>query len=140
MRTQICRTASPFAHFINDLLETTAGEANRLAPRNWPLVDIVESDEGWNLYAELPGVDKSEVKTRVEDGVLFISGEKKARSFDQEKYRYFETRSGSFERKFALPDAADTDALSATMNNGLLQVVVGRKEESKPKEITINIQ
>jgi HSP20 family protein len=105
-----------------------------------PLVDIVEDDKEYLIKAELPEVDKNDVKVTLERGVLTISGERKAEKKEEgKKYHRIERSYGSFVRSFTLPDDADPNRVTADFKNGILHVRVQKAEEAKPRQIDVKI-
>lgn len=105
-----------------------------------PLVDIVEDDKEYLIKAELPEVDKNDVKVTLERGVLTISGERKAEKEEKgKKYHRIERSYGSFVRSFTLPDDADANRVTADFKNGVLHVRVQKAEEAKPRQIDVKI-
>jgi HSP20 family protein len=107
----------------------------------YPNVDITESDSGFRISADLPGLSKEEIKVSVEDGVLSISGEKKHEFEKKEKDRYyhFERTYGKFCRSFSLPANVDNASIDARYNNGVLEVLLKKTEETKPKAIEVKV-
>jgi HSP20 family protein len=105
-----------------------------------PLVDITEDDQEYLIKAELPEVKKGDVKVRVEDGVLTISGE---RHFEKEeknkRYHRVERAYGSFLRSFTLPEDADADKVNAEFKDGVLTVHVAKSENARPKQIEVKV-
>lgn len=105
-----------------------------------PLVDITEDDKEYVIKAELPEVKKNDVKVRVEDGVLYISGE---RHFEKEekgkRYHRVERAYGSFTRSFALPEDADAQQVNADFKDGVLSVHVAKDKNAKPKYIEVKV-
>ena len=105
-----------------------------------PLVDVGEDDNGYFLKAELPEIQKDQIKITVENGVLVISGE---RRFEEEqkgqKFHRIERAYGSFARSFTLPDNADPNKVSAEFKEGLLSVRIAKSEAARPKQIEVNI-
>ena len=119
-------------------------ELNRLldAPSNthaWrPAVDIQELDDKFSLSVDLPGVDPNNIDITVEKNVLTISGERNTTETKEEQgYTRFERRSGSFSRRFTLPDNVDGDAVTARGNNGVLTVDIPKVAAAQPKKITV---
>ena len=104
-----------------------------------PTVDISETDDAFVVKAELPGVEKDDVSVKIEDGVLTIKGEKKSEIEDEQKHR-IECTYGSFVRSFTLPQATKSDSIKAEYKNGILNLVIPKSEEVKPKEIEIKIK
>ena len=109
---------------------------------NYPSVDIVENDNSFELFAELPGVKKEDVKIVVEDGVLQISGEKKSNIIENEKSKITrnERSFGKFERKFKLTEDINPDEIKANFENGLLKITFAKIVPEKPKEIMIDVK
>jgi HSP20 family protein len=107
----------------------------------YPNVDITESDSGYRISADLPGLSREDIKVSVEDGVLAISGEKKHEVEKREKDRYyhFERSYGKFCRSFSLPANVDNANIDAKYNNGVLEVLLKKTEETKPKAIEVKV-
>lgn len=109
-----------------------------------PRVDVAETDGSITLHAELPGIDKKDVKITVNEGnILTIAGEKKReeKTEDKEKnYMRIERSYGSFARSFTLPDNVATENINAAFDNGVLTITVPKKEPAKPKELEVTIQ
>lgn len=106
-----------------------------------PRVDITEDKDSVTLQAELPGMEKDEIRVVVEDGVLIISGEHKQKS--EEKDRDFvrtERAYGSFSRSFTLPDYVDAEKISADYKDGLLNIALPKIEKAKAKEINVHVK
>lgn len=105
-----------------------------------PAVDIFEQEGNIVLKAELPGVDPKDVDVRVENNVLTLKGERK---FDnevkREDYHRVERTYGSFSRSFTLPTVVDTDKIKAEVRDGVLRVNLPKKEEAKPRQISISV-
>ena len=105
-----------------------------------PLADITEDDKEYIIKAELPDVNKEDVKVTVENGVLTISGERKFEKEEKKKkYHRIERSYGSFVRSFTLPDHADASKVKAEFKNGMLTVRVPKSEKAKPKQIEVNV-
>jgi len=101
-------------------------------------VDIYETDQNVVLKAELAGVDPKDVEIRVEDGNLYLKGERKfEKEVKEEDYHRVERSYGSFMRSFPLPSSVDADKASAEYKSGVLTLTLPKKEESKPKTIKI---
>jgi len=93
------------------------------------------------VKAELPGMKKEEIEISLHDGVLSLSGERKA----QDKYEEADTcRSerflGRFHRTFELPAPVEADKVKATYQDGILTVTLPKSEEAKPKQIEVNVK
>src|SRR5262249_39986820 len=97
--------------------------------RAWaPALDVVEKKDAYEVHAELPGVDKSQIEVKFEQNVLTIRGTKdsKATASKDTELRVYaaERASGSFDRSIRLPEFVDGEQISATFENGLLTVTV----------------
>jgi HSP20 family protein len=105
-----------------------------------PPVNIWEDDKGYYLEAELPGLEKENVKVTMENRLLTISGE---RVFEVtgDKYRHHlaERSFGRFMRSFTLPSDVDAGSIEARFKNGVLFVVIGKSETARPREIAIKV-
>ncbi len=105
-----------------------------------PRVDISETDEGFRVTAELPGLEEKDFEVSLEGDVLTIKGEKKlAHEEKREGYTHVETSSGSFQRAFRLPVEVDPDAVKAEFKNGVLTVTLPKPEEAVEHPHTIPI-
>jgi HSP20 family protein len=105
-----------------------------------PRVDVHETDNEVLLDVELPGIDKSDVKVEVKDGVLTISGERKLeRKVKEEGYRSVERRYGKFERSFGLGETVNAEKITASYKNGIMTITLPKVEKVKPREITVEV-
>jgi HSP20 family protein len=108
--------------------------------RRWsPTIDSQEGSDRFLLSADIPGVDPKDLEITVEPGVLTIQGERLREDTDEKDgYRHLERAHGRFYRRVALSDDADTDRISATAKNGVLQVIVPKKEAAQPRRIAVH--
>lgn len=101
-------------------------------------VDITETEDAYRVHAELPGVEKDDVTVEIEAGMLCIRGEKKSRRDEKlEQGRRLECSYGAFSRSFTLPQDADADQVDAQYQDGVLDVTIAKRPESKPKQIAV---
>ena len=109
--------------------------------RPWaPAVDIVETDKNVVLKVELPGVDPNDVEVRVENNTLYLTGQRKAETeVKEQKYHHMERLVGRFARSFALPQSLEAEKVAAEYRDGILTLILPKKEEAKPKTIKINV-
>lgn len=106
-----------------------------------PRVDVTEDNENLYVLAEVPGVDKKDVKVSVVGDVLTISGEKKTEQRDEKKNYYRIERSfGSFSRSFTLPAEISVDKINAEYKDGVLHVALPKTEEAKIVEKQIEVK
>ena len=117
------------------------GQKQSLTIAEWaPSVDIVEEPNAYVIKAELPEIEKKDVKVTVENGTLTISGERKfEREEKGKKYHRIERSYGSFARSFDLPDDADQEHVDAKFSNGMLTVNVTKSESARAKEIEVKV-
>ncbi len=103
-----------------------------------PPVDIHEEAGQFLLFVDLPGVDPKAVEITSEQGVLSIRGQREQlRREEGEGYRRIERVTGEFQRRFSLPDTADTSNIKAKVTNGVLQITVPKQAQVQPNRITV---
>jgi HSP20 family protein len=94
-----------------------------------PKVNIAEENESYTLYMALPGIEKSEIAINFENDVLTISRKveesRENRNFTRKEFDF-----GSFERSFNLPETVNVEKIDASMENGILKVVLPKKDEA----------
>ena len=107
---------------------------------NWrPAVDVLESKDSYLIRAELPGMKKEDFNLEVKDGILTLTGERNAeKPAEGVQYRSVERVSGKFVRSFSLPKTVNHEAINATYKDGILEVLVPKAEEAKPRQITVH--
>jgi len=115
----------------------------RLAPGDtaagWlPAVDLEEEGDRVVLRAEIPGVNRDDIDVSVENGTLTLRGEKKQeRVVDAENAYRLERFYGTFSRSFVLPTRINADQIKATYRDGVLEVVLPKADEARPKKIKV---
>lgn len=124
-----------FAPFLRNLQQP-----DDLWNRGWaPAVDVEETTDTIVIRAELPGIDPDEVSIDYDNGRLTISGE---RQFDEETegrtWHRVERGYGAFSRSFVLPNMIDADKAEARFENGVLELVMPKREEARRRRIEIN--
>lgn len=123
---------------LDEAFNSTWANGNRV----WvPAVDVIERKDAYVLYAELPGVDPSQIDVSFEQNVLTIHGTKQS-SIDSAKdgeLRVFaaERVTGTFERSVRLPEFVDGDQIGADFSNGLLTVTIPKAQAAQPRRIEI---
>jgi HSP20 family protein len=133
----------PFRDFnvLNDRLGNFLGKGWE-APAStttWnPSVDIFENDSDVVIKAELPGLNAKDIDIKLENNVLTIRGERHfEKEAKEENYHRIEREYGSFSRSFSLPVTVNGDKVTAEYKDGVLNIVLPKKEEVKPKPIKI---
>lgn len=104
-----------------------------------PAVDILETEDEYLVFADLPGVDKRDLEVSVTGSLLSIKGDKKG-EHDSEKRKIFrkETWIGSFSRTIDLPAQIDAGRIAAELKDGVLTVHIAKREEAKTKLIAVD--
>ena len=130
-----------FQQFDNELnryfSNTRADAANQA--HDWvPAVDIREEENRYVLQADIPGVTRANIDISLEDSVLTVKGERSiASEGNSETYRRQERTHGSFVRQFTLPDTVNTEAISATVVDGVLEIGIPKQEKPEARKITV---
>ncbi|MBN2051137.1 MAG: Hsp20/alpha crystallin family protein [Spirochaetales bacterium] len=126
---------------INDLFNLDRSPATEgLFDRPFsPAVDLVEGPEDYTVVCEIPGVDKKDLELSLTSNVLTIKGEKKQEEETKRKDVYRrEMWKGSFQRTISLPGGVDNQKnIEANLKDGILTVVIPKREETKPRQITV---
>lgn len=103
-----------------------------------PAVDIKEEDTQYVLRADVPGVNPKDIEVEMENGSLAIRGHRQTETTEDEAgYRRVERFSGTFFRRFQLPEGTDSEKITARTDNGVLEVVIPKQAQVKPKKIKV---
>lgn len=132
-------TSSELEDFHKRLDSLFADES--LSVAQWaPRVDIVEDEKSYLIKAELPEVKKDDVKVTVQNGILTISGERKAEKEEKsKKFHRVERSYGSFTRSFTLPEDTDPERVSADFKDGLLKVILPKSETARSRSVEVKV-
>lgn len=104
----------------------------------FPHMDVTETDKAIEIACELPGLEEKDVKVSLADGILTIEGEKRAEKEESGKsYQLLERSYGAFSRSVAVPANVDTDSVEASMQKGVLKVVVAKPKSAVAQKIEI---
>ena len=117
-----------------------AGERGEMLPAEYrqPFIDIAETDKEVIATAEMPGLNKEDIKINLTEDRLEISAETKREEEKKEKgYVYRERRSGSYYRAIALPSPVDPNNAQASYKNGVLEIKMPKTEVKEKKEIKV---
>ena len=131
---------------MNELFDESLGENQRrgqmMVPATWtPAVDIYENSAEIVLKADLPGLAQESIELNLEDHHLTIRGDRKPETeSDREAYHRVERPTGPFSRSFNLPPTVDEAGIRADYRNGVLTVTLPKKDETKPKPVSIKIE
>lgn len=109
----------------------TANQTNpQHKSRHTPPVNVMVSDEGWTLELSLPGYKKEEITTKMEDHMLVIEGK---RGISDVKYSRREWMNHDMKTSFRLPQDANADGITASLEHGVLTVFIPKKEKTVSK-------
>ena len=106
----------------------------------FPAINMGTTENAIEIYAFAPGLDASQIDVNVDKGLLTITGERKPGLPEQDdKVSVFasERFAGAFRRVVSLPEEVDTAQVDATYRNGVLKIVIPKREASKPKRIEV---
>jgi len=138
MRFITCRTQSSDVvnrFFDDDLLSQLAK-----GPYWTPALDIIEEKDQYVLKADLPGLKKEDIKISVQDDILSIEGERQAESVTKESQVHCSERTyGRFTRSLNLGSKVDVAKIKANYKDGVLELIVSKSEEVKPKSVDIQV-
>ena len=106
-----------------------------------PAVDVTETEKGYKVVAELPGMDEKNIEVKIASGMLTIKGEKQDEKEEKKKDYYMQERSyGSFQRSFQVPEGVDTDKIEASFKKGILSVTLPKSAEAQKAEKKITVK
>ena len=125
---------------MTDFFNTAQRGDSSSATADWtPAVDVAEYSDKFVLTADVPGIDVNAIEITLEKGVLSIAGTREKPTQDEEVHsRRVERSAGRFHRQFTLPDTADADSVSASGNNGVLEITIPKRPTEQPRRIAIN--
>ncbi|CAH9017611.1 Hsp20/alpha crystallin family protein [Candidatus Nitrosacidococcus sp. I8] len=114
-------------------------DSAEFASGDWlPAVDVKEDVDRFVIYADVPGVEPQDIEITLDNGVLTLKGQRKTfHSEEQQGYRRAERSSGSFLRRFTLPNTVDIEKVSARSENGVLELVIPKNQQSQVRKITV---
>ncbi len=114
-------------------------DASSVVTSQWtPSVDIREDEKRFVILADLPGIEPDQVEILMDKGILSIKGERKSETEEvEDNYSRIERRYGMFHRRFALPDSADPEGITAEGRNGVLEISIPKRPETTPRRIRV---
>ncbi|MEA3291303.1 MAG: Hsp20/alpha crystallin family protein [Pseudomonadota bacterium] len=138
------RRGDPFGDF-DDMFQGFWSPGRRITQNGGgsqtPVIDIHETETGYEVTAELPGVKKDDLSVSIKDGVLTINAETKYEHEEKKKGRLIrqERRYGKFVRSMQLGNDVDEGNIQADYKDGVLHLTLPKVEEKQPKQIDVNI-
>jgi HSP20 family protein len=127
---------------FTDVLETFFNDQylNAAPAAKAPAVNIIESENGFDIELAVPGLKKEDFKINIEKNLLTVSAEvKKEEAAVTKNYSKKEFSFNSFSRSFTLPETIDQNNIEAAYTDGILKLTIAKKEEAKlqPREISV---
>lgn len=126
-----------FDDFFNEFYSfpySTSSKGRDLIPR----IDISETDSGYSLEIELPGVNQRDIDINIDNHILTVKGHKEEKSDEKNKnYHMRERYYGSFQRSISLPANIKDEAIDAHFENGILHIKIPKKEQGKTRKIEV---
>lgn len=140
----LIRTRNPYNRLFHDLFGEflpTSGIASEFGRSGYGLpIDVEENEQGYTVRADLPGIDRDDIKVNIHDDVLSISAETAAEnSEDSSRALIRERRFGKFSRSLRFPVPVDGDAIAAAYDNGVLSITLPKAEHVKPRQIPVTV-
>lgn len=129
-------------HEMNRMFDDVFGssEPGQQPPGWYPNVDVVEEKEAFIIHVELPGVKPEDVKIRINNNTLTVTGVKRQEvKSEQQNYYRIERAYGNFQRSFTFPATVDADRISAAFKDGVLTITLAKLVKALPKEIPIGV-
>jgi HSP20 family protein len=119
--------------------EEESDQSNVVTSQWMPRVDIKEEEKRFVIFADIPGVEPKDIEVSMDNGILSIRGERKADTTGEGgKLTRIERAYGQFYRRFALPDSADPEGITASGKNGVLEISIPKRPETTPRKIQVN--
>lgn len=116
---------------------TDAGAGDEFERADWtPAADIYETESGYLIAMDLPGIDRQALEIDVDENRLVVKG---TRVIDEPKQHRAERPRGKFLRTFSVPGSVDQGKIAAEYKDGVLQIGLPKHGEQKPKKIDIKI-
>jgi len=114
-------------------------DASDAVARQWsPRVDIREEADRFVIFADIPGVDPKEIEVQMDKGILTLKGERaEGAPAEDQGYSRRERAWGAFHRRFALPDSADADGITASGRHGVLRIDIPKRPQATPRRIQV---
>ena len=133
----------PMRQLLTRLFDAAEGgngnDDSSVVTSQWmPLVDIKEEADRFVLLADIPGVDPQDIEVQMDKGILTLKGERAGEETEEGKgYSRRERAWGAFHRRFALPDSADADGITASGRHGVLRIDIPKRPQATPRRIQV---
>lgn len=107
---------------------------------NFPAANVTENNDNFRIEMAVPGLTKKDISIEIDNDLLTVSANKETSQKEGEKFTRKEFNFDQFKRTFELPESVDTSKIEAAFKNGILEIVLAKKEEAKilpPRAIAI---
>ena len=129
-----------FNGILNSVFEEGWDNSTEISTAWSPAIDVQESGKSFFIYADLPGLSKSDIKVNIENNILSISGKKeRLKNEDNDSFHYRERSYGSFNRSFKLTKNVDDKKISANFSDGVLSIAIPKLKNALTTDRTIKI-
>ena len=130
---------SAFQHLSGHVPGRPVDHAAAEAPAQWmPSIDVREEAARFVILADLPGIDPQDIEVQMDKGILTLKGERAGEETEEGKgYSRRERAWGAFHRRFALPDSADADGITASGRHGVLRIDIPKRPQATPRRIQV---
>ena len=128
-----------FNRIFDGGLHQGGNEDSNVVTSQWiPHVDIREESDRFVLLADIPGVEPADIEVQMDKGMLAIKGERTVENRSEgTSFSRIERHHGVFHRRFALPDSANPEGITASGRNGVLEIVIPKRPETTPRRIQV---
>ncbi len=127
-----------FLDRVNELM--APHRVGPMSSHDTPPVDVVESEEGYHFYFEMPAVKADSISVKVEDGALTVDAESKRPEFSGKTMAHrSERRYPKYHRAFRLPEQYASQPVTASYKDGVLEVKIAKPEQARPVKIKVNL-
>ena len=136
---------TPFDKMFDQIIESSFPDVTKsvgvkpFQGTAYPKVNVYEYEDKVGIIAEIPGLDKKDLKIDVEEGILIISGDKHGFDDKSAKVLRRELKGSSFKRSFELGELLNGDKIKASFKDGLLSIDIPKVEPEKPKKLSVKI-
>lgn len=129
-------------HAFDRFFQQDESDPSNVVTSQWaPRVDIKEEDKRFVIFVDVPGVDPADIEVSMEKGILTIKGVRMVQNQEPiGRFTRIERAHGTFHRRFALPDSADPDRISAVGRHGVLEIMIPKRAETTPRRISISTE
>lgn len=122
---------------MKDIAKTSQSETRKELPRYRPATDILEREDGFYIYVDMPGVNKEDMVIDLQENELTVSGTTRLASADGEKFLEMQFGDCEYVRSISISDIVDRERIKASLESGVLELHLPKVDKVQPKRITI---